>query len=814
MAAADKLELVVAVDTSAGNASIVKFNTTLDTMARTAAGAGKTVSGGMDQMSASMAKSAAAAKDFSVSSIQAIEKLEDEVVNLTRQSVALRRELEQHPERHAEINAALQQVTFAQRTARTELRNLSFAQRDANENAQVMASTFGIQLPQAIAKFLTRIPGIQTALSAAFELTVIGAFLTLLSKIPGTIESIADSYAGWTDAARKNYQELINQNQEIIKSNRELAEQQRGIGRIGLSGAALKAAEAGDARINLQATGTAAADAQRAINRLESENAALRGQISPLGGLIPTFGLGGASRGSAEFRRIQDQLAANEAAITARRADLAALTQKQLQLQAIGIPTADAGVRAATSEEAAKQAKSVAELAKKNEEIIFKAQQEAAKHREQQSGGVDRLNDANRERISKQVKADQEFYDGLVKMEQETQEQRLLIISDADEEAAKRAKEAAKQAGDAYLHMWNDFKSQAGSVFDALISRSRNAWDVIGGLFKTIVLTQIRDTFATATANILAPFANSLRGLFGGSGASGGVSLAGALPALGAIGSGVSLPGAPGGTGGFAGPVGSVGALGGLGSFSGFGGGIGAGALGLLVGGPLASIGIGNRIGGSLGGAIGAAGAAASAIGGLGLLTGLGIGAGFGPVGLAIVGAAAGVGALVGLFRKSPEDKVREAIKKTYAVEIRDKETLREIYGIARQYGSIAAGILTPQVRELVELYSLTSGQAGNFPKKLAPVSLMQSGGSIYSLPSFSNGISSGAPMALASGGSTRTQTAINVNLDGAPVKSLVLETVVSANRVISQSVVQGLESSAGRRQMAAQLLSPFELVR
>jgi hypothetical protein len=130
----------------------------------------------------------------------------------------------------------------------------------------------------------------------------------------------------------------------------------------------------------------------------------------------------------------------------------------------------------------------------------------------------------------------------------------------------------------------------------------------------------------------------------------------------------------------------------------------------------------------------------------------------------------AGVGAVAGLvrlFAKGAQEKAREKIEATYGVDIREKNILAEIANIAKQGfgGNLDVAIRSQQIRDLVELYALSTGQStSGLPPAVRPASLLQQGGSL--LLQSSSGLSlvrlgSGAP-------SVAARTVINITVPGA----------------------------------------------
>lgn len=348
------------------------------------------------------------------------------------------------------------------------------------------------------------------------------------------------------------------------------------------------------------------------------------------------------------------------------------------------------------------------------------------------------------------------------RMISEIEAQRKQLRGQLDEQT-QAAIDAAKQNAiirqnqlirDSQQKMFDSFKRQAEGVFDALLIKSRSIFGAIGDAFKTAMLTAIKEVVTSHVARLLMQLFGGLRipaagGAGYGFGGGGSLGIAGTLGAM-------AIPGIGGGGGaGSAGVLGGLAGYGGLGAslkeFLGFGGGVqfapgmaatwGASTLtqklsalgrsnaALLGGATLAMLGI-QRGGWS----------------GLGMTTAGGALIGFkygGALGAAIGG---GIGALVGLFglfRKSAEKKAREKIKATYGVDIQDKGVLQQIVEMAKQGfgGNLDMAIRSAQVADLIRLYAMTTGQStAGLPAQMRPSTLVQTGGSLYQLPNYSNG--------------------------------------------------------------------------
>jgi len=218
----------------------------------------------------------------------------------------------------------------------------------------------------------------------------------------------------------------------------------------------------------------------------------------------------------------------------------------------------------------------------------------------------------------------------------------------------------------------------------------------------------------------------------------------------------------------------------------------------------------------------GASGLALSAGGGW--LGGAGIGSMIaGPYGAAI-GAAVGLGAglisgIVGLFRKSPEEKLREKIKQVYGVYIGDKGFLRQILSMSQKFGgNLDMTIRHREVADLISLYAqMTNQTMRGAPKQMTSATLIQSGGSLSMAASYSNGslVSGSLPGAgidnVRATGATGGVTVINISIPGAKdfFEQETTSVIARNGRVVSTANASAASGNFGRNQMAATLLKP-----
>jgi hypothetical protein len=410
------------------------------------------------------------------------------------------------------------------------------------------------------------------------------------------------------------------------------------------------------------------------------------------------------------------------------------------------------------------------------------------------------------------------------------QEATDAAIQGARETAAIRQ---AQLIRDHNQQIFESFKRHSEGVFDALLTKSQSIWSAIGNSLKTALLTAIKDVVTSRVAAMLMQLFTGQRVSLAGGGASGGGTLGrlggllgiGAAPVFGGATGGGPIPG--GAAGGWGTPPfipsnrggGWSGLVGGWKDFLGFGGGVQY-APGKAVTWEAATMGqklsaLGRSNAALLGGAtLALLGVQRGGISGLAMTTAGGAMIGFkygGPLGAAIGAGIGAVAGLVRLFVKGAEEKAREKIKATYGVDIRDKSVLRQVVDIAKQGfgGNLDMAIRSQQIRDLVELYMLSTGQStSGLAATVRPVSLLQQGGSLFQ--SSSGGltldrIGNGAPSSAAG------PTVINITVPGAKefFEKETVRVVVENPRAVQSAAMTATKASAGRREMTGLQLSP-----
>lgn len=414
------------------------------------------------------------------------------------------------------------------------------------------------------------------------------------------------------------------------------------------------------------------------------------------------------------------------------------------------------------------------------------------------------------------------------------------------------------------IKVFEGLKGSVGTLFDAVVTRSKSFGQALSDAIKIPFLAAIKEIVSTRVAGLLfqlfgggkVGFSGSNAEFGGAIGATGGggnilgkllgIGGAGAL-GLGGFGGGGSggIPGAPGGTSGFAGPVTSLPGLAGVGSNSAgtiFGGtqaigqvsrigGAGtAGGFGTL--GTLSGV-SGLALGGSALGLLGAykAGqsgntalrAASPAIGAAAGLVGFGALASIFPalIGVGPIGwiAAAGIGAafgIIGLLKTSAEKKIVDRVKAVYGITISQSFAKDPLAGIIKQNfgGNIDVGLQSPQVKDLIELYSMSTGQNSfGINRRATPLSFgISSSGSISASPTFINGTAIGLDRLTSSPvASNAGQITVQLDRDAttAILQGQAVETIAANPRVVQAASLASIRQNSNRRTVAAGYLQP-----
>ena len=418
-------------------------------------------------------------------------------------------------------------------------------------------------------------------------------------------------------------------------------------------------------------------------------------------------------------------------------------------------------------------------------------------------------------------------------------------LAEASDTAAIRTTQIVR---DHNQQVFDGLQHSVLNMLEAVENRTKGLGATIADLLKRSFFSAFNQILSAGITRTILQLFNPGSG--GGQASGGGVlgSLRGLLNlgGVGALGLGGNAAGliGPGGTSGFAGPIQSIPGLVGIGTTAGGGFGIhGVGSIPGLGGGAgvgfggaagLGTLGVGGAALGLLGafkagqsgnsvlrGASPAIGAAAGLFG-FGALSSLFpalIGAG--PIGWI---AAAGIGAafgIIGLLKGNAESKIIERVKSIYGIDIPRNFAKDPLAGIIKQNfgGNIDVGLRSPQVRDLIELYAMSTGQnsSGINPRMVGLSYSLGGGGSFAQAPVYQNGIQipiDQIPRGTPSTGTTGT-TVIQLDSEAtlAFLQGQAIETIQGNPRVVSSAISTASRQNAGRLENYAIGVNPLLLI-
>ena len=194
-----------------------------------------------------------------------------------------------------------------------------------------------------------------------------------------------------------------------------------------------------------------------------------------------------------------------------------------------------------------------------------------------------------------------------------------------------------------------------------------------------------------------------------------------------------------------------------------------------------------------------------------------------GPWGALIGGIAGAVAGVVRLFIKGATEKTKDKIKALYGVDISDKGVLKQIVDMTKSGfgGNIDMAIRSPQIRDLIQLYAMTTGQkTTGMPGTVTPLSLVETGGSLFQSPQYNNGTPlpalGGLPGLDRIGAGTPSGGGLVIQLDGPATTALLqgqaVQAITNNPRLVQSATMAATKSSANRRELTSLQLSPGTL--
>jgi len=604
------------------------------------------------------------------SGIAGFEAAQGKVIDLTKRLGELRNELlkTNDPARQAQLNAALAQTQREFKAARTEMRGMSLQAGEANEKVMMLAASLGVQVPQGMGRILARMPAIQSGIEHAFSAVIVFAFVRAIAEAATNWEKFQGAIGaalGPISAAEVKLFNLVGLLKdysgaagEAAEAQKQLTEAEEALSKRVLE-ARLKANEAGKKGIELWTE-----ESNNRIKLLQREQGAadqsLRSQFDNLI-LIEKESLA---------RKAQAQVFDEDAAAKEKAAQATtALAEKE-------------GIAARAAENLAeKQARANEQFAKSPWFSL------------QGAGSFEEWQTRTEALMQAKIDADEAVRKAGLKTINE--------IVDADVDATQMQIELAQKAREAQEHALTATAEKIESFIDRVFLTARSLSDVFHQF-----LTQLLGSFVKWVSQMIAEWLRGAKQLSTGQATGGGIlgSILRGMFGFGSAGEGTAaasfggLP-LPGG-GVIQGVTGGVSA----GAITPFGGGsemttlVGAGGNVLVGAGipkvaggaggmaALTSLATGGLL---LGGAAGlsrawtAGGPITGALAGAGIGLGLGFlatGAFFGPIGLAIAGIAAGIGALIGMFGRG------KAKRKATAIEVPYEQAAAELFDQYKQH--------------------------------------------------------------------------------------------------------------------------------
>jgi hypothetical protein len=195
-----------------------------------------------------------------------------------------------------------------------------------------------------------------------------------------------------------------------------------------------------------------------------------------------------------------------------------------------------------------------------------------------------------------------------------------------------------------------------------------------------------------------------------------------------------------------------------------------------------------------------------------------------GPLGALIGGVVGAMAGVVRLFIKGATEKTKEKIKALYGVDISDKGVLKQIVDMTKSGfgGNIDMAIRSPQIRDLIQLYAMTTGQkTTGMPGTVTPLSLVETGGSLFQSPQYNNGTPlsalGGLPGLDQIGAGTASGGGLVIQLDGPATTALLqgqaVQAITNNPRLVQSATMAATKSNANRRELTSLQLSPGTIV-
>jgi hypothetical protein len=183
------------------------------------------------------------------------------------------------------INAA-----FSEASAGPE--KLTYSMTEARHAAAGLGEEIGVHLPRFVSTFLAESKAIGPILAGAFSAVAVIGLVQVLTQIPDAIGKIIGALTGWDEESRKDYDQMVKDNDRVILKNVEAAASIQRLGEIGKEGTDKYGLALKDNTTILKLYAAESANQLRTVSDLQAKYDELKGTFEMIGGFIPHIRLG------------------------------------------------------------------------------------------------------------------------------------------------------------------------------------------------------------------------------------------------------------------------------------------------------------------------------------------------------------------------------------------------------------------------------------------------------------------------------------------------------------------------------------------
>jgi hypothetical protein len=116
--------------------------------------------------------------------------------------------------------------------------NVTQSTQNASMAAQLLSREIGVQMPEAVGRFLAKSQAIGPVLTGAFSAIAVVGLIQTLTQLPAIFEKITGAITGWNDVSKKAYADFISDNERAVKAAQDFKIKLLEVQNIGLTGSA------------------------------------------------------------------------------------------------------------------------------------------------------------------------------------------------------------------------------------------------------------------------------------------------------------------------------------------------------------------------------------------------------------------------------------------------------------------------------------------------------------------------------------------------------------------------------------------------